>query len=71
MIVQVVTDKKSVKRSVIQDGIACDVVAIASRGSEPALAGERESDVLAMDLQQLDDQCFAGLESQCNLLRPP
>ena len=31
---------------------------------------ERESDVLAMDLQQLDDQCFAGLESQRNLLGP-
>ena len=54
-----------------KSGMACDVVAIASRGSKPTLAGERESDVLAMDLQQLDDQCFAGLESQCNLLGPP
>ena len=43
-----------------KSGMACDVVAIASRGSKPTLAGERESDVLAMDLQQLDDQCFAG-----------
>ena len=55
-----------------KSGMACDVVAIASRGSDPALAaGERERDVLAMGLQQLDDQCFAGLETQCNLLRPP
>lgn len=52
--------------------VECDVVAIAPRGSLPALAGEteRESDVLAIDLQ-LDDQCFAGLESQCDLPRPP